>query len=740
MRIGHLVGRRYDLERLRNLLVESDILPSADPMEQLAKVTEPLGLQVTPIRMPLAEAVWHANQDTPIVFWCRPQQRFLIVSYASAFRLTLALYEQGVTQSKTIARAELALQLGLNNVNEVVEVGVIHPASPAEEASATAEQRSEELATRYGVWSHRLAETKRKHGGHGDHGHHGHHSHHAMPPFTRLLKILKPERRDILSLLIFAVLSGVLYLALPFAVDSIVTNLAFGAQTKPYFQALLAIAQVLTVCLLLQALVIGFQYYVAELIQRRIFVRAAGDLAFRLPRVKAETMDGVHGPELVNRFLDVVTVQKNTAFFLVEGINLVAASVIGMVLLALYHPLLLAFVILLVIIITATIWLFGRKAVDTAIDESRSKYELVAWFEEIAAYPAMFKGPGGYDLAQGRTNMLASQYILARTRHFGIVLRQVSGLLAVSVLSSVALLLLGTWLVLSQQITLGQLVASELIMSGIVASLIKLGKKLESWYDTMAATDKLGHLFDLETETEFGETLSRSDAQLGMQVECRHMSFGFDPHHALLSEQQFTLAPGERVAIHGPQGSGVSTLLDLLFVLRQPSGGQLLFNGIDSRSFRPSELRESIQLLRRNEFIDGTIIENLRLGRPNITLEEIRHALASVGLLDACSSHPDGLNRRISVGGAPLSTSQRICLLVARAIVQRPRLLLIDELLDGLDPVTFARLTDLILDRQRPWTVVIASRMPEMLSLCDRTLELTPNHSHSSHTDAPAHH
>lgn len=551
------------------------------------------------------------------------------------------------------------------------------------------------------------------------------HDSHHMPPFRRFLKILKPESRDILTLVIFAMFSGVLYLALPLAVDRIVTNLAFGGQTKPYIQALLVLAKILAICLSLQGLVIAFQYYIAEVIQRRIFVRTASDLAYRLPRVCARAYDNVHGPELVNRFLDVVTVQKNTAFFLLEGINVVAASLIGMVLLALYHPLLLAFVGLLIILIISVTWLLGRGAVKTAILESRSKYDLMGWFEEIAAYPSMFKGSGGYELAFDRTNVLATQFVEARSKHFGNVFRQVSGLLILSIIASISLLILGTWLVLSQQITLGQLVASELIMSGIVIALIKLGKKLEAWYDTLAAVDKLGHLFDLETETTDGEEPAVTDLKRGMLVEVEELAFGYHPGVLLFENRSFQIQPGEHIAIYGPQGSGVSSLLDLLFAVRQPSGGHLSFDGLDSRSWQLESLRQSVQLLRRDEFIDGTIVENLRLGHPEITMDEIRIALDKAGIRKDLLKHPDGLNLRLRQGGAPLSTSQRICLLFARALVQKPRLLLVDELFDGLDPVTFQTLTDLVFAPELDWSVVIATRIQEVMTLCDRTVDLS---------------
>jgi ABC-type bacteriocin/lantibiotic exporter with double-glycine peptidase domain len=332
--------------------------------------------------------------------------------------------------------------------------------------------------------------------GHG----HGGKGHMHVSPERRFFRLLKAERGDIVTLLIFSIFSGLLYLAAPLAVDAVVSNLAFGGQAQPYVQAIVVLALALLGALSLQAVVSGFQYYVSDIIQRRIFVRTAADLAYRLPRVKAEALSGVHAPELVNRFLDVVTAQKSTALLLLDGINLVFGTLIGMLLLALYHPILLLFSAVLLVLIVIVLWICGRGAVDTSIKESRMKYDLVNWFEEIAHFPLLFKGPGGHTMAYEKANQFASEYVTARAAHFRILMRQVAGLLTLQVFAAAGLLGVGGWLVIGQQVTLGQLVASELILSTIVASLAKLGKKLEAWYDAMAAVDKLGHIVDLPIE------------------------------------------------------------------------------------------------------------------------------------------------------------------------------------------------------------------------------------------------
>jgi ABC-type multidrug transport system fused ATPase/permease subunit len=211
---------------------------------------------------------------------------------------------------------------------------------------------------------------------------------------------MRPEAPELWTIATFSAITGLLYLALPLAVNTFVSNLSFGTRSGPFMQGLVAIATVLLLCLAVAAALRGLQHAVAEVIQRRIFVRLGTDLAHRLPNVDLESLDGVHAPELVNRFLDVVTVQKSASMLLLTGINLVLSAAIGLTVLAFYHPFLLAFSLLLVGAVALIIFVGGRRAVNTSIRESRRKYEVVDWLEELARHPRVFKGSGGIELAR----------------------------------------------------------------------------------------------------------------------------------------------------------------------------------------------------------------------------------------------------------------------------------------------------------------------------------------------------
>lgn len=676
-----------------------------EPLEVLIRASEVIGIRIQPLRMPLADAVWRVPEDQPMVVWQPDPGRWIVLRRHSFFRVRISCPETPL-ESETITRHALMRRLGLKQLSEVVDLGVVTPERPAEGLRGGERAEDAELLPAYHVRAESQA--------------HGHHDH--VPPLRRLIGLMRPEMKDIGTIVIFSVITGVLYLALPLAVNSLVSNLAFGTQSGPFQQALLVLAVALFAFLLLSSVMRGLQYYIAEVIQRRIFVRVAADMAYRLPRVKAESLDGVHAPEMVNRFLDVVTVQKSTALLLLDGINLILGGFIGLVVLGFYHPSLLAFSLLLLLLISFIVFGLGRGAVRTSIQESICKYDVVNWLEELARYPRLFKGPGGYALAMQRADQLTRGFLTARSAHFRVLLRQICGLLFLEVLASSALLVVGGWLVLNMQLTLGQLVAAELIVSAIVASLSKLAKKFEAWYDALAAVDKLGHLIDLDIESEDGDIPGLEGG--GAAVSVRDVAYAYPDGREVFNHVGFEIPAGGRAALTGSQGSGCSTLLDLLLGLRYPAGGHISIAGFDLRSWYLEELRGSVMLIRSQDIVNGTIAENIRLGRPGIGLDDVQRALRSAGLLEEVMSLPLGMHTPLVTGGLPLSSRQRTRLLLARALVLKPRLLLLDDVFDGMDRESMSELTAVILDPALPWTVIIATRDPLVAARCGQRINL----------------
>jgi len=542
-----------------------------------------------------------------------------------------------------------------------------------------------------------------------------------FPPFKRLYQLLLPEAKDLWTVLLFAVLSGVLYLAVPLAVDALVNQLAFGASDGVYLQALVILSLGLFGFLVLLGLVRAAQYFVTELIQRRLFVRLSADLAYRLPRVRMEALDQKLGPDLVNRFFDVITVQKAGALILLDSVNLALSTIIGLLILGFYHPFLLLFDLILIAYVVFVLTVMARGAVSTSIDESYAKHRVAAWLEQVALFPYLFKSDGAEYLARIRANDFAEEYLDARSRHWRILFGQILSLLFLQALASAALLGLGGFLVLNAELTLGQLVAAELIVSAIVANLAGLGKHVEAFYDALAAVDKIGYVIDLPIERAGGE---RPERRGGSRVEIERLGFGYSPSRPVLTDVSLTLEPGERVALLGSAGAGTSTLLDILFGIRAPGNGEVVVDGTEVREWDLGELRHRVALVRGHDLVEASVFENVCFGRPGVSRQNVREALEKVGLLDDIMRLPGGLDAVLNVGGRPLSASQRTRLILARGIVGSPALLLLDGTLDDLEARALVELTGSVLMHDPNRTTLVVSHDPAVIELCDRTIDM----------------
>ncbi len=533
----------------------------------------------------------------------------------------------------------------------------------------------------------------------------------TLSPIQRLVLLLEPHHQDLGVVIVYAIGIGVVALATPIAVQALVNTVAFGALLQP----VVVLSLLLLGVLVFGATLRGLQVWVIEILQRRLFVRIVVDLAHRLPRASMRAFDQQHGPELVNRFFDVFLLQKAIASLLLSGVEVVLTALVGMVVLAFYHPLLLGLDVLLVIAVAVIVFVLGRDATGTSIKESKAKYSVAAALEEIVRHPTAFKTGGGEAHAISRADELTRGYLNARKKHFSVVMRQIIGSLTLQAVASAALLGIGGYLVLERQLTLGQLVAAELIVASVVGALAKMGTYLDSFYDAIAAVDKLGQLLDLDLERDDGEAMPPRSGPSA--VRAQRLRFGYAGRE-LFADAALTIEAGERVALAGPSGGGKSALVDLLFGLRQPTGGHVSVDSLDLREVEPESLRERVALVRRAELVDGTIVDNVRLGR-DIPIRAVWTAIEAVGLRDELALLPDGLRTVVGPSGAPLSTSQAMRLTLARAIVSPPGLLILDEALDVVHGAARARVLDTLLDPGAPWTLLVVTDDERIFERCD---------------------
>ncbi|MEM8732936.1 MAG: ABC transporter ATP-binding protein [Planctomycetota bacterium] len=527
------------------------------------------------------------------------------------------------------------------------------------------------------------------------------HAGHHLSPFRRFLALLRMDARDVSLVLLFAGVAGVLGLATPLAVESLVNVVSWGI----YLQPLLMLALILLTCLALSATLKVLQTIVVEVIQRRQLVRVVSDLAHRFPRANRDHLKGEFPRELANRVFDIMTIQKATATLLLDGTSILLTTILGLLLLAFYHPFLLGFDIVLLICMVSITWILGRGGVRTAIKESKTKYAIAHWLQDIIDSPTAFRVNGGEALAIDRASTLATEYVKARKAQFRVVLRQVIFAVGLQVVASTALLGLGGWLVIQGQLTLGQLVASELVVTIVVGAFSKAGKSLEKYYDLMAGIDKVGHLLDIPTDP--------------------HNEISFKREEALpVSWDQLTLQDGSQTCIIGPeelaagsqsvirdQGSG-SLMIEALSGLLKPKAGLVEIASTDaSRLAVGCHLGQAIGLAHVGGVFHGSVADNVDLGRSCVGRGRVRETLQQLNLWEDIIRLPQGLDTKLQSDGHPLSEPQLAKLMLARAMAGGPGLLLIDRALDVLPEHEQDQILAFLKTQSHVWTLVISTRL-----------------------------
>jgi len=526
------------------------------------------------------------------------------------------------------------------------------------------------------------------------------------------------ERGDLLVIVVYAVAIGLVSLAVPIAAQSLVNTIAFTALLQP----LVVLSVLVLLGLGAAGLLRAMQYRVVETFQQRLFVRTTHEAIARLTQADLKAFSEHSAPDVMSRFFDVAIAQKTAATLLLDGLSVVLQGGVSLVLLAFYHPALLAFDVVLIALIGFTFVGLGRGGVPSAIKESKTKYATAAWLGEVAGALRVFKSKENAGFAFTRADALARSYVEARRKHFKVLFRQTVASYLLQALATAALLGLGGSLVIKGQLTLGQLVAAELIVTGVLAGVAKFGKYLESYYDLCASIDKIGQIVDLPQEHDAG--LLRASPIEPARLKLENVAFSFNEKAQALVDVSFELTPGAHLAVLGGGASGKSTLVDILYGLRKPSHGQILLDGVDARTIALSDLRRDVVLVGQPEIIDGTLLDNLRLGREHLDATAVSEALEVVALREDVGDLEEGALTHLGHAGSRLSSSQAARLAIARSLVASPRLLIIDETFDHLGTDTVRRVLRGIAAGRHPTSVIVFTSREEIAEAVGTVMRL----------------
>ena len=541
----------------------------------------------------------------------------------------------------------------------------------------------------------------------------------SLTPGQRLWNLLAAERRDITNLYVYAALAGLISLTLPLGVQSVIGFVSSGSVST---SLVVLIGFIVFGTFAVGALQV-MQLYLVEFIQQRLFARVSFDFAVRLPRVRTEALDGQYLPELMNRLLDTPTLQKGLSTLLIEFSAAALQILFGLILLSFYHPVFIVFGLLLVGLLALLIRFTGRHGLETSLAESKYKYKVVAWLEDVARTVYTFRHAPRQQLALHRTDDLVGGYLTARQSHFKVLLTQFWGFVAFKTLITAALLSIGCWLLISKQINIGQFVAAEIVIILTISAVEKVLLMLDVVYDALTSLDKIGHVLDLPVLQPHAGTqeLPLATTRTGLRVELRELRYQYPGNpRPTFQDVSLTLTPGEHLGLAGPDGSGKSTLLSVLAGLLESYTGMVAYDRLPLRDLAPATLsRHVADNISHQSLFDGTLLHNLTLDQPGISADDVAWALELVGLRDELYTRPQGLNTPVGVG-TPLSDSARQKLLLARALVSRPRLLLLDNPLLNVALPERQRILARLLAPDQPWTVLLASHEPTVLQHCPR--------------------
>lgn len=512
------------------------------------------------------------------------------------------------------------------------------------------------------------------HGGDDAHGH----EINVKYLFSKLFKLFKEEKKDFTVVLIYAVIVGLMSLVVPLSASAIVNSVMLGLSSQ-----LVMLCVLVAIGLLVVGTFDVMKRYVADILQRRIFVRTSFDIAYRLPRMTQSAFNQEYAPEVVNRFFDVLTIQKTIGKFLLDGTGSGLVILIGLILLAVYHPFFILFDIALLAFVPIVIFVLGQNGLETSVKESKKKYALVSWFEEIARCQVSFKLFARPEFVYQRVDSIAVNYVEARHKHFLVLARQMIGSAIFRAAATVGVLGLGGALVLSEQLTIGELVAAELVVIAMLGAIEKLIEQFENHYDLFTAIDKVSHLVDRSIEPSGGEPVPKHEG--AAPIEFSNVEFGYDNHHKVLKGVSLHIEKGARVSLVGASGSGKTTLANLLLGLYEPSRGKILIDGYDISRMSLDSLRQTVGIvLEANELFDGTIEENITMGR-DFSYERLVWALKTAQLYDEVYALNNGLKTRLVPMGQNVSIGMRRRIMFARTIIGKPNILILDECFGGIE-------------------------------------------------------
>ena len=539
-------------------------------------------------------------------------------------------------------------------------------------------------------------------------------------PLKRFFRLMQLDRKEIGLVYIYASFEGIISLSIPVGIQAIINLIALNQITSSWVVLIFIVAMATAISGGMRLL----QYIITETIQQRIFARSAFEFAYRLPRLRMEAIKDKYAPELVNRFFDTLSIQKGLPKILVDFSAASIQVVFGLILLSLYHPFFLFFGVVLLLLIVIVIYTTFFPGLSASLYESKYKYRVAYWLEELGRTMGSFKLAGRTKYPLEKTDDLVKGYLGYRKKHFQVVKAQIISVVVLKTLATAALLSIGGILVINNEMNIGQFVASEIVVITVMNALDKIVMGMETIFDTLTAVEKIGTVTDLSLESDKGLDFKEVQCPKGMSIDIKDLSYVLGQQkYKVLNNINLSIAQGERICVVGTGVSGKSTLLRIVMGWYDGFSGTISYNDIPSKNINIASLRSYIgDHVSEEHLFHGTIAENISMGRAEVSTQDIMDVCEKINLMGYIKDQPAGFNTIVTSDGENLPQSIIKKIILARCIVDTPRLVVTEPVLYSLNSEDSRRIIQLLTDRSNPWTLLAVSRSAQMAKACDRVV------------------
>jgi ABC-type bacteriocin/lantibiotic exporter with double-glycine peptidase domain len=536
--------------------------------------------------------------------------------------------------------------------------------------------------------------------------------------FRKLLDILKYEKEEISAIYFYTIFSGIVQLSLPLGIQAIISFVLGGAISTSLILLIIFVIAGVFIGGLLQV----NQMKLIEKIQQQLFVRYSFQYAHTIPNLNLKDVDNYYLPELVNRFFDTISLQKGISKLLLDVPAATIQIIFGLILLSFYHPIFIFFGLMLLVVLYFILSTTGNRGLETSIKESDYKYKVAGYLQELARVITTLKFSRNNAMHIHKTDEYVVGYLESRTAHFKILLFQYWTLIGFKVVITSAMLIIGGFLLVNQQLNIGQFIAAEIVILMVIGSVEKLIINLDKVYDVLTSVEKITKVLEKPKEQAGDLILDDNEA---VSIRAQNLSFEYKTGKQTLADLSFNINAGEIVCVQGSYTSGKSTLLRLLTGAFSNFTGSLLINNIPINNYEVSSLRTNTGImLQMQDIFQGTLKANICMGEDNITYQEMDRLAEIVGLKPYIDMQREGYNLELQPAGQHLSGRIVKKILLMRALIHRPKLLLLEEPWLGLEEPYVDQIQDYLLHKLPGTTMLIVSNDEEFSKRCDKIIVL----------------